>query len=406
MFWQQGTKFKRSAAIAASISLVTAGTVSAASFLPGGSPIGDLVGGSLFGGGNSGGTFYDFESVFSDGASGGGGGFLGLGSIFNDLFGGIDGLGIIEAIIGGGDGLVSDCGIIIMNFSGECAGGSMGNILFDTVIGEVSSELGLPDEITGILTGRHSVEGLFADLLNEELAKMGVPMGENAGFETGSIIGKQGLPSPGGLLDELLATEPSFTPTAGGNLPTQGEASGKPIINVMTPGVNTSLVKPILALETLTRAVTDRGLSVKGQEVTSARNMAAQASARTSGMIGEKSLESAAKQLEAAAEMNDTVRGQESTQDTLKEALTGMNMLQAESTQLQAQANSQQAISAQMDGMNLQVAQEMRDGVFANGISLKVLNDQALAESQREMASKHSTRAENAVPLRMMGAYR
>lgn len=406
MFWRQRTKLQRSVVIAGTASLAIGSAVSAAGFMPGG--LGD-IGGGLFGGGDSGGTFYDFESVFSDGSSGGGSDSLGLGGVFNDLFGGSDGLGIIEGLIGGdGGGLVSDCGIIIMNFSGGCDSDSLGNILFDTVMGEVSSELGLPDDIAGIMTGRQSVEGLFADVVNEELAKLGVG-GSKGGFELGSIVGQQGLPSPDGLLDELLtgSKKPTFTSTTGGNLPTMGDGkSGGVAASVLTPGVNTSLVKPMLALEMLTKAVTDRGLSEKGQEVTTARNMAAQASARTSGMIGEKSIESAQKQLEAAAEMNDTVRDQESTQDTLKEALTGMNMLQAESTKLQAQANSQQAIASQVDGMNLQVSQEMRDGVFANGISLKTLNDQALAESQREMAANHSTRAENAVPLRMMGAYR
>jgi len=408
MFWQQeNNKLKRSAAITAAVSLVLGGAVSAAGFAPGTPSIGDLVGGGLFGS-SSGGTFYDFESVFADGA-GGSDGFLGLSGILNDLFGGADGLGIIEDIIGGGDGLVSDCGIIIMNFSGSCSADSMGNILFDTVIGEVSSELGLPDEIAGVLTGRQSIEGIFADLLNEELGKLGIPTGsESEVLEAGTVVGKQGLPSPNGLLDKLLAAsaKPSFTPTPGGSLPAQRKVSGTPALNVMTPGVNTSLVKPMLALKMLTSAATDRGLSPKGQDVTSARNMAAQASARTSGIIGKKSVESAEKQLEAAAEMNDTVREQTSTQDALKEALTGMNMLQAESTQLQAQANSQQAISTQVDGMSLQVAQEMRDGVFTNGISLKTLNEQALADSQKEMALNHSIRSEQAVPIRMLGAFR
>jgi hypothetical protein len=105
-------------------------------------------------------------------------------------------------------------------------------------------------------------------------------------------------------------------------------------------------------------------------------------------------------------EMDTTVREQTSTQDTLKEALTGMNTLQAQSTQLQAQANSQQAISTQVDGMSLQVAQEMRDGVFANGISLKTLNDQTLGESQRQMALDHSIRSDQATSIRTMGAFR
>lgn len=386
-----------------------AGAVSA-SIAPGG--IGGLgnLGGGLFGGGNSGGTFYDFESVFSEG-SGGGGGFLGLGGIFNDLFGGADGLGIIEDLIGGGSGgLVSDCGIVIMNFSGECDTGSTGNILYDTVIGEISDELGLPSELEGILTGRNSVGDIFADILNEELGELGVSTaGSDGGFGGGSIVGQQGLPSPDGLLDELLAgnAQPGFTSTTGGNLPTSGGGSGgKPVINVMTPGVNTTIVRPVLALEALTKAVTDKGLSVAGQEATTARNIAAQASARTSGMIGEKSVEAAKKQLEAATEMDGTIREQESTQDTLKEALSGMNMLQAEAASLQAQANSQQAISAQVDGMNLQIAQEMRDGVFTNGISLKELNDQALSASQREMALNQSQRAEAAIPMRTLGAFR
>jgi hypothetical protein len=413
MSWQPKTKknkrIRRSLAIAATVSLMVAGGVSAAGLMPGEPNIGNIMNGTVFGGGG-GGTFYDFESVFAEG--GGNGGFLGIGGIFNDLFGGADGLGILEDIIGGEGGLVSDCGIVIMNFAPsesnpDCAGGA-GSTLYDTVIGEVTGELGLPDEITGILTGRSSVEDLFADLMKEELAKIGVESGGGE-FGVGDLVGKEGIPTPDGLLDELLAAEskPTFTATLDGNLPSASEeSSADPAISMMTPGVNTTLTKPVIALGLLTKAVTDRGLSAEGQEVTSARNMAAQASSRTSGIIGEKSVESAEKQLEAATEMDTTVREQTSTQDTLKEALTGMNTLQAQSTQLQAQANSQQAISTQVDGMSLQVAQEMRDGVFANGISLKTLNDQTLGESQRQMALDHSIRSDQATSIRTMGAFR
>ena len=97
---KKNTRFPKAkkVAIVATFLFSTAGVASASIQPFADSGLGGIFNGGIFGGDSSGGgTFYDFESVFSEGSSGGGGGIL---SIFGDLFGGIDGLGIIEDIIG------------------------------------------------------------------------------------------------------------------------------------------------------------------------------------------------------------------------------------------------------------------------------------------------------------------
>ena len=373
-------------------SFAMAGTASAA-FMPGGIP--------GLGGGN-GGTFYDFESVFSE--SGGG-----IGGLFGDLFSGIDGLGIVDDLLGkGGGSFVSDCGVVIMNIApsdGDC--GESGPLVFDSVFDGVAGELGIPEDIAGVVTGRTSLDSIFESVLNEQLTQLGIP-GVGDGSEN-SVIGQQGIPDPNGVLDELMRA--SRKQSLGLDLPPgvlpDSNTTGSQIAgNVLTPGVNSSLAQPLVALGLLTDAVTSKGLSTDGQQVSKARITAAQAATRTSGMIGQQATEVAQHQLEAAVEMDTTIKEQTSTQDALKEAMSGMNLLQAQSSELMAQSITQQALSTQIEGMNLQIDQEMRDGVFSNGLSLEALNDQALAASQRQMAEKSSLVYESRLGMNLMGAWR
>lgn len=352
----------------------------------------------LFGGGGGGGTFYDFESVFSD--SGGP-----LDGILSGGFGGM--LGDLEGILGGnGSDYDTGCGLVIMNFapsggSDNCGSGTV----FGGIFEQVGGAIGLPDGIMGVITGRTQPQNILSTILEEELSKIGLPGGLGG---ADSAIGEQGIPEPEELLASIFNSSHERTfgnvATLGGPLPSPD--SGERSLNLLTPGVNTTLTNDVLTLQLLTTAVTNRGLSKAGQEITGARNTAAQVSSQASGQIGNASMEMAAKQLEAASQMSDTVSAQTSTQDTLKEGINGMNLLQAQSTQLAAQSNTQQALSTQIDGVGLQVSQEMRDGVFANGISLKTLNDQVSEESQKSLAQASSLRVENERSLRMLGAMR
>ena len=312
--------------LAATVGL-TIGLTSAASasFLPSGSglggvfnstindaiggAVGDSVGGAI---GNSGGTFYDFGNVFSSGDGG--------------FFGGI--LSGIEGLLGLNEGLTSPCGIIITNFDATNNGAECSSGVFDTIFEEVSGELGLPSEITGVLTGKNSVENVFSDIVNDALGQMGVSATDP------SVVGRQGLPSPEGLLDALIAKKPRLgnVNSIGGNLPSEERASAASG-NLATPGVNSTLTSRNDALRMLTQAVTDKGLSTKGQEITAARMTASQTISKASGKMGEASMKSAEDQMAAAVEMDGTIREQESTQDTLKEALSGMNLLQTQATQ-------------------------------------------------------------------------
>ena len=359
-----------------------------------GGAVGQIFGGIL-GGGGSRDTLYDFETVFSEGNAS-----SGITGIFQDLIGGIDGLGVIEDILAsnGGD-IVSPCGVVIMNFaptnSNGCgAGDGAGNILFDTVFEEVGAELGLPQEITDVITGRQKIEDVIAETVGEAIENdLGIELPETVNGD--SVLGAEGIPDPESLA-EVIETYTTVT----------SNASSDPQLNVFTPNVNTALSAPILANKVLTNAITNKGLSAEGQEISEARFISAQAAARTSGLMAESATDSAKKQMMSALRMNETIRDQESTQDTLKEALTGNLMLQTQSTQMLAGLSNQSALQSQMEQANLVVTQEMRDGVFANGLSLQLLNEQAVAKSQRDLAEKESLRYESMTPQRMMGAFR
>ncbi|EDX82610.1 hypothetical protein S7335_1314 [Synechococcus sp. PCC 7335] len=351
------------------------------------------------GGGGGGGTFYDFESVFSD--SGGGM----LDGILSGGFGGM--LGEIESILGGSDGYDVACGIVIMNFAPDTNQNcDIGGTVFDSIFEEIGNEINMPEEIKGVITGKQRPQDILSQVLKEELAKIGLPtvLGGD------SSIGAQGIPEPEKALEDIFKSSQERTygdvATLDGPLPANDASEGQRNLNLFTPNVNTTLVQDVQALELLTTAVTNKGLSKKGQEVTEARHTAAQVSSKASGTIGNESMEMAAKQLEAASMMGDTTRKQTSTQDTIKEGLTGMNMLQAQATQFAAQANTQHALATQVSSMDLQVSQELRDGVFANGISLKTLNNQASEDAQKKLSQASSLRVESERSLRMLGAMR
>ena len=380
---------KKTRSLGIALSLTAFAGAASASLLPGAPNIG-----GVFGGGG-GGTFYDFENVFDTTSQGGGG-------LFGDILGGILG-------DGSSGGISSPCGIVIMNYADPgCTSGrdGYGNV-FDTVFGTVSDELGIPSDISDIVTGRASVESIFQEALNEVFREAGLSRGPNPNGE-GATIGTQGLPDPDGVLDRLLAnaTKPSDPNGLGGSLPGGEDKSTISANTLAAPNVNPALAAANTAQRLLTEATTTRGLSSKGQEVTEARMMAAQTVSRTSGQAAEASTTTATDQMTAAVEMDATIREQTSTQDTLKEALSGMNLMQAQSTELAAQANTQRALSTQLDNLNLQVDSEMRDGVFSNGRSLQLMNNQLLGESQKDMSEAASARAESAQGLRMFGVYR
>ena len=356
----------------------------------------------IFGGsGGGGGTFYDFESVFSD--SGGGM----LDGILSGGFGGM--LGEIESILGGNDGYDVACGAVIMNFAPDTSlNCDSGGTVFDSVFEQIGAEINMPEEIVGVITGKQRPQDILSQVLNKELAKIGLP-NILGGVGSGSV-GAQGIPEPELVLEDIFKSSQKRTygdvATLDGPLPADDASDGQRNLNLYTPNVNTTLVQDIQTLELLTTAVTNKGLSKKGQDITEARHTAAQVSSKASGKIANESMEMAAKQLEAASKMGETTRKQTSTQDTIKEGLTGMNMLQAQSTQLAAQANTQQALETQINSVDLQVTQELRDGVFANGISLKTLNNQVSEESQKQLSQAASLRVESERNLRMLGAMR
>ncbi|MEM6453015.1 MAG: hypothetical protein AAF703_22195 [Cyanobacteria bacterium P01_D01_bin.105] len=390
MLWPKRKK-RRALVLTAGLSL-SIGSVASASILP---TVSELV----FGG-NGSGTFYDFGSIFSSGS----------GNIFNDIFSEVT--GEVERILATNNsgGLVSPCGIVIMNFAEDygCTDETVYPDIFGTIFGQVSRELGLPGEVADVVIGRRAPEDIFQEALKDTLAHARLPDITTLSHEGKAVLGKQGLPTPTELL-EILTADVSGIPngsvnTVGGALPMSSIISRGQ--GLATPNVNPSLVTANQAQRILTEAVTNRGLSSVGQDITDARMTAAQTVSRTSGKLGASSFETAEQQMEAAVQMDTTIKAQTSTQDTLKEALSGMNLMQAQATELAATANNQMALSAQLDNLDLQVGMEMRDGVFSNGRSLQLLNDQMLQSSQRELADRESMRYEFGQGLRLMGAYR
>ncbi len=352
------------------------GGVASASTQPGGFSLGSVFS-------SSGGSFYDFGSILTGGPR--------SPDIWNE--------------IPGGGGATAGCSILNYAAGSGCSGSR--SSIFDEVFNVVSQELGLPGELVEVITGKRSINDLLGQLLEDILGTIGV--------EGGEVTGTQGYPVYDDLLSILLGQGAPSEVTSSPQTPTlpnaqtpsgvtPGDRGQAP--SVVTPNVNAALIRPVQAMDALTEAVTSRGLTREGQEITLARNKAGQTVTSTSAEMGEISAMAAQAQVAVATSMDTTIRGQTSTQSTLKEALSGMNMLQAQASELTAYANRQRALSNQLDGMSLQVDQEMRDGIFSNGKSLQLLNEQLLQDAQKELAAQSSLRFEFATGVRSFGVMR
>lgn len=374
----------------------------AQSFLPGGGGLGDILGG----GGGLG------EIYRSDGLGdifGGNG--SGVGDIFSDVLGGSSGSsgnggGGLGGVLGG----IDPCNSVIVNFAptdsncgGSGSGGGLGGLaneiltgggsadsIFDTVFDVVGSELGLPDEITGVITGKNSIEGIFEEILDDALASIGIENGDAGGG--GASVGAAGIPTYESMLEALATGEDGSADAA-----SQG---------LLTPNVISSLLNPTMSMSALTDVVTGRVLGEQGQQMMVARNTAGKTVTETSANMGQTANVVSQAQVAVAESINEKVLEQESTQDTLKEALTGMNLLAAQATQFDSIAANQRALGNQLGAINLDVAQDISATSAVNGRSLALTNKQLQKTSQENMAEKASLRSEFGVAVRSLGAMR
>lgn len=371
------------------VSSVSAGAI-AQSFAPGGLG-GIFSGGGIYGGGGIGDIFSggSLGDIFGDVLGGGGGGNLG-GTIADIILGGND--------VGGAD----PCNPVILNFAptksncggndsllggvlGEILGNGSSDSIFDTVFDVVGAEMGLPSEITGIITGKSSIEDVFESILDDALTEVGLKT------ET-SVIGAGGIPTYESLMESLTVPD--------------GSSAGQPTEGLMTPNVIASLMNPTISMSTLTDVVSGRVLSAKGQEVAFARQAAGKTVTETSAQMGETADLVAGAQGVVAEGVNKMIGEQTSTQDTLKTAFTGLNLLHSQAIKLDSLAINQQALSNQMEAIGLDVAQEMNASLAVGGMSAALTNKQVQKTAQEQMAAKASLEREYGVGVRTFGAMR
>lgn len=287
-------------------------------------------------------------------------------------------------------------------------GGSQGSL---GTLGGIMGELGmnLPD-ISSIL-GDFSTAipdislGGIADLLNIDLGNLG---------SLGDIFGDMGIPNVDDLLSSVLgeilthdgsvsAPLPGTPPISGGTLPSTvlGEASSS-----ITPGVNPTITANVDAVGGLTEAITAIGLSEAGQTATKHRLEAAQTGADNAQALVQQSLEALSAQAQTADQVVTSLNSQTSTQDVLKTALAGMVSLQVATSGQVAYERQQDAITTQLQLLDLQFAREARDGTYANGKNLQLINQQLNQGLQREIAGESGTVQGAARSLRLIHAAR
>ena len=323
------------------------------------------------------GVFYDFGNIFN----GGGGDWLNPGALF-------------------GGSTLGD--LISSTVSGGGLGGLVGGGVFDSVFDTVAGQLGIPDEIMGVIQGNSSIQDLLEPLLGPALESLGI---EGLDGILGDIFGAAGIPDLEVLLDELYKDTEADNQSIFGIGSSGGDVLGTTPEHV-TANVLPSLMRQVQALATLNEAVTNVGFSAEGQELTLARREAGTTTVGASEQIGVMSTALSAQQVEAATALDPLVKSQTSTQRTLKEAMTAMALLDAQATQLQAVANEQEALGLQIDNMALQVALEDRDGTFAIGTSMQYMNEQLFRDRQVKIAEDSSARIAMSRGLRSLRAMR
>lgn len=360
------------------------GTVAIAqSFAPGGGGFGDVFG--------SGGGIYQSGGI---GDIFGGGGF---GDIFGDVLGGVS---------GGAD--CGDLSGVIVNFAPEyeCGGGGsypVGDIaggilngdtggIFDTVYDVVGSELGLPSEVIDVISGDASVEGIFEDILNDALGSIGIENAE-AGSDS-SVVGAMGIPT----YDEMMA-----------DIAGEGNDSGlyaEDSPGLLTPNIIPSLMYPTRVMGALTETTSERVLGETGQALGAARSAGSKTAIETSGMMGQAADMSAQGQVAVMTTLAEEIGEQESTQDTLKVALAGMGILDAQSRQFDSIAANQRALGIQMSGLSLDVAQETNVGMAVTSRGIQQVNESLRSDEQKELAETASIFHEFSVGTKIYGAAR
>ena len=284
--------------------------------------------------------------------------------------------------------------------------GSLGGIMGELGINlpDISNVLGdFSSSIPNI-----SIEGI-TDGLNIDLGNLG-------GLET--LFGDMGIPNLDNLLASVLGD--ILRGGAGGN-PVPGtppiNGSANPAGNVppgvlsgassnITPGVNPTIAANVDAVGGLTEAITAIGLSEAGQTATKGRLDAAKTGADNAQALVQQSLEALATQVQTAEQVVSDTNAQTSTQDVLKTALSGLVSLQAATSSQLAYGRQQDAIDTQLQLLDLQFARESRDGTYANGKNLQLINQQLNQELQRDIASTSSAAADAAHSLRLIHVLR
>ena len=350
--------------------VVVVGSVATASLLPG-AP-------SIFG---DGGDFYDFGSE-------------GLGSIFEDINGVFD----VDSILGNG------------GFTGQ--GGS----IFDTVFGEVSQTIGIPPEILGVLNGG-SIDGILGGILDDVLGDIGLgDLGDILGGTLPDVFGASGIPDVGDLLDVLYGKDAAKDASIFGTNPST--PSAPPVVNpdagsplgsapaITTINVIPSLIRPLQAIAAVTQATTAVGLTTEGQELTAARRTAGTTVVGVAEQMGTTSSQLSQLHVQTAQGLDPLIHGQDSTQKTLKEALSNMALLDAQATQLDAFANEQRALALQLETLALDTSIEARNGIFADATNTELLNQQLFRNHQRDLSDDTSTRLGLSRGTRSLGAMR
>ncbi|MEM9005743.1 MAG: hypothetical protein AAGE59_19740 [Cyanobacteria bacterium P01_F01_bin.86] len=382
--------------VACAVVIAATGLGSAAiaqSFLPGGGGLDDVLGGqSIYSAGSLGAIFEG-----------------GLGDIFGDVLGGDSGE-LLEDIFGGTPANQPTCGdIVIVNIAPDydCTAGNVGgNVLgglahdilsgnsdsiFDTVFDIVGIELGLPEEIMGVITGKNDINSIFQDILDEALGSIGVEIGGGEGSPERSVFGAAGLPDYENLLESMSDG-------------LEGETEETP--GLLTPNVISSLIRPVQVMDVLTDTTAARILSEEGQEIMMARQAAGKTATETSAMMSQKADITSQAQVAVAQSMAKEIDEQISTQDTLKVALAGMNLLQAQATEFDSIAANQRALFNQMGALGLDIAQEANALAATAAKGAQLTNEQLTKEAQERMAEQASVRHEFSPGVKMLGAYR
>ena len=364
-------KFRTTVASVGALSLVTVTALSATAFVSGG---------------------FDFGNIYSSGGISDIFGGDNVGGVFGDIFGG-EGSGSIGDILGGvlgengsfGNGCVnivqsSNCG---GGGGGVDLGGIAGSILngdtdgiFDVVLDEVGGELGIPSDIMSVIKGDSSFEDLLGGLFNDILKDAGLD-GGNTG-----VFGSQGLP-------DIFATQDALN-GIGGN-PRDAVAT----IGIADPGLISTLKNSVIATAPMTRITAEKVIGETGQNLTTARNAAADAAVKTSSSMTNGSVKAVVRNKTATGTLNGEIDGKQSTQDVLKTAFAGLNQLNAERDGMTMMQIQQAGLTNTLGQLQLGVLNSTSESSAVTSVQLQNVNEQLLRANQQDLL-KDITVAENA----------